>query len=101
LTPGFAAPSVPLSRLRSIDPSFWRYREGEREVDVIVERPSGEIVAIEAKAGATVRAEDFRGLVHLRERLGRRLVCGFVPHAGERTLPFGEGLSALQGLWGG
>lgn len=83
--------------------SFWHYREGEREVDVIVERPSGEIVAIEVKASATVRARDFRGLMHLRESVGRRLVSGLVLYAGERTLPFGEGLSAvpLQALWAG
>jgi predicted AAA+ superfamily ATPase len=81
--------------------SFWHYREGEREVDVIVERPSGEIVAVEVKASATVRARDFRGLTHLRERIGQRLLSGVVLYAGERTLPFGDGLWAvpLQALW--
>jgi predicted AAA+ superfamily ATPase len=81
--------------------SFWHYREGEREVDVIVERPSGEIVGVEVKASATVRAHDFRGLTHLRERVGRRLLSGVVLYAGERTLPFGENLWALplQALW--
>jgi predicted AAA+ superfamily ATPase len=80
---------------------FWHYRAGEREVDVIVERPSGEIVAIEVKASATVRARDFRGLVHLRERMGPRLVTGAVIYAGEHTLPFGERLWALplSALW--
>ena len=80
---------------------FWHYREGDREVDVIVERPSGDIVGIEVKASATVRAHDFRGLVHMRERLGRRLLIGAVLYAGERTLPFGDGLWALplSALW--
>jgi predicted AAA+ superfamily ATPase len=83
--------------------SFWHYREDKREVDVIVERPSGEIVGIEVKASATVRASDFRGLVHMRKRLGRRLVTGVVLYAGEQTLPFGEGLWALplNALWTG
>ena len=82
-------------------PSFWHYRDGDREVDVIVERPSGDIVGIEVKAGATVRARDFRGLAHLRERIGRRLVAGVVLHAGGQTLPFGERLWALplSALW--
>jgi uncharacterized protein len=82
---------------------FWHYREDAREVDVIVERPSGEIAGVEVKASATVRAEDFRGLVHLRERLGERLRAGIVLYAGERTLPFGERLWALplQALWRG
>jgi uncharacterized protein len=80
---------------------FWHFREAEREVDVIVERPSGEILGIEVKASATVRAGDFRGLVHMRERLGGRLVAGAVLCAGERTLPFGERLWALplSALW--
>jgi predicted AAA+ superfamily ATPase len=30
--------------------TFWHYREQEREVDIIVERPSGELVGIEVKA---------------------------------------------------
>jgi predicted AAA+ superfamily ATPase len=81
--------------------SFWHYREGEREVDVILERPSGEIVGIEVKASATVRAQDFRGLTHLRQSVGQRLLSGVVLYAGERTLPFGERLWAvpLQALW--
>jgi predicted AAA+ superfamily ATPase len=83
--------------------SFWHYREDKREVDVIVERPSGEILGIEVKASATVRASDFHGLVYLRKRLGRRLVAGVVLYAGEQTLPFGEGLWALplSALWTG
>lgn len=83
--------------------SFWHYREEDREVDVIVERPSGEVVGIEVKASATVRARDFRGLSHMRERIGSRLVAGVVLYAGERTLPFGEGLWAvpISALWTG
>jgi predicted AAA+ superfamily ATPase len=35
-------------------PTFWHYREGEKEVDVIAERPSGEIVGFDVKASAAV-----------------------------------------------
>jgi predicted AAA+ superfamily ATPase len=82
-------------------PTFWHYREGEREVDVICERPSGEIVGFEVKASATIRARDFAGLAHLRDKLGDRLRAGVVIYTGERTLPFGDRLFALplQGLW--
>lgn len=81
--------------------SFWHYRDRDREVDVIAERPSGEIVGIEVKASATIRAHDFRGVAHLRERVGDRLVAGAVLYAGERTIPYGEGLWALplSALW--
>lgn len=81
--------------------TFWHYREGEREVDTIVEWPSGEIVGVEVKASATVRARDFTGLAHLRDRVGARLRAGLVVYAGQRTLPFGDRLWALplRGLW--
>jgi predicted AAA+ superfamily ATPase len=81
--------------------TFWHYREGEREVDTIVEWPSGEIVGVEVKASATVRARDFTGLAHLRDRVGTRLRAGLVVYAGQRTLPFGNRLWALplRGLW--
>jgi predicted AAA+ superfamily ATPase len=80
---------------------FWHFRGAEREVDVIVERPSGKLLGFEVKASATVRASDFRGLVHMRERLGERFVAGAVLYAGERTLPFSERLWALplNALW--
>ncbi|NLT05280.1 MAG: ATP-binding protein [Solirubrobacterales bacterium] len=81
--------------------TFWHYRADEREVDVIVERPSGEIVGIEVKASATVGPRDFAGLAHLRSALGDRLAAGVVLYTGERTLPAGDGLWAvpLQALW--
>lgn len=81
--------------------TFWHFREGEREVDTIVEHPSGEIVGVEVKAGATVRASDFAGLRHLRDKMGDRFKCGIVVHPGERTLPFGDRLWAvpLEALW--
>jgi len=83
--------------------TLWHFREDDREVDVIVERPSGEIVGVEVKASATVRSRDFKGLAYLRERLGRRLLAGVVLYAGEQTLPFGERLWALplSSLWEG
>ena len=81
--------------------SFWHYREDGREVDTIVEHPSGDIIGIEVKSSATVRATDFRGLAHVRDRVGGRLRAGIVVYAGRRTLPFGDRLWALPlpGLW--
>jgi predicted AAA+ superfamily ATPase len=75
--------------------TFWHYREGEREVDIVIERPSGEIVGIEVKASATVRPRDFAGLNHMRDRLGPRMTAGVILYAGAHMLPFGERLWAL------
>ena len=81
--------------------SFWHYRDGEREIDIMIEAPSGEVVGIEVKAGATVRPPDFSGLAQARERLGARFRCGIVLYSGEQTLPFGDRLWAipLVALW--
>ncbi len=59
------------------------------------------MVAIEVKAGATVRSEDLTGLRHLAHRLGPRLVAGYVLYTGQQTLPFGDRLRALplDALW--
>ena len=78
------------------------YRTKDRvKVDVVLETPDGRVVAIEVTAGATVRSEDLAGLRHLAQRLGRRLVAGFVLYTGQQTLPFGDRLRALpiDALW--
>ena len=79
----------------------YRTRDGV-EVDIVLEDRGGEVVALDVKASATVRAEDFRGLRHLQQRLGSDFRAGFVLYTAERTLPFGEGLRAvpISALWG-
>jgi uncharacterized protein len=78
------------------------YRTKDKvEVDAVLETPDGRVIAIEVKAGATVRAEDLAGLRHLTARLGPRLVAGYVLYTGQQTLPFGGRLRALplDALW--
>lgn len=48
------------------------------------------MIAIEVKAGATVRSEDLAGLRHLRHRLGRRLIAGYVLYTGGQDMPAAE-----------
>lgn len=78
----------------------YRDRDGH-EVDAVLERASGEVVAIEVKAVETVRAEDFRGIRHLAARLGDDLLAGVVLYAGQQALPFGDRLRAwpISALW--
>ena len=78
------------------------YRDRDQnEIDAILERASGEVVAVEVKAAETVRSEDFRGIRHLARRLGDQLHAGIVLYAGRQALPFGERLCALpiSALW--
>lgn len=71
------------------------------EVDAVLEAADGRVVAVEVKAGSTVRAEDLAGLRHLAARLGPRMVAGYVLYTGQQTLPFGDRLRALpiDALW--
>ncbi len=76
---------------------------GGVEVDVILEGEAGDVVAIEAKLGATPHEKDFSGLRYLRERLGRKFKAGVVVNTSTQTLPFGDRLWAVpvSALWHG
>jgi hypothetical protein len=69
--------------------SHVRTRNGDREVDLVVERPDGGVVAVEVKLAQTVDDADVRHLVWLRDRLQDDLVDAVVvtsgPHAYRRT----------------
>ncbi len=71
------------------------------KVDAVLEAPDGRIIAIEVKAGATLRTEDFKGLRYLAERVGSRFVAGYILYTGSQTLPFGDRIRALpmDALW--
>ncbi|GAA4383029.1 ATP-binding protein [Agromyces bauzanensis] len=71
------------------------------EVDIVLEDRRGRVVAIDVKASATVRPDDFKGINHLAARLGGDLLAGIVLYAGTETLPFGEKNRALpiSTLW--
>ena len=78
----------------------WRDRAG-REVDLLLERRDGDVIAVECKLSATVGRADFRHLEHLRDQLGDRFRGGAVIHLGAATLPFGDRLwaSPVSALW--
>ena len=81
---------------------LYHYRDKDkREVDAILERRDGTIVAVEVKAAASVTSGDFRALRHLRDRLSTRFSAGAILYTGEQTVPFGDRLAAvpLCGLW--
>ncbi|HWK28679.1 MAG TPA: ATP-binding protein [Solirubrobacter sp.] len=78
----------------------FRDRDG-REVDLVLERRDGSVAGVEVKAAASVTSADFRGLRHLRDKLGDRFKAGVVLYTGEHALPFGDRLAAvpISGLW--
>jgi hypothetical protein len=81
---------------------LYHYRTRDQvEVDAILETPDGRVVGIEVKASATVRADDFRGLRHVAERMGEQFVAGVVLYSGRHSLSFGPGMRAMpiSALW--
>jgi predicted AAA+ superfamily ATPase len=78
------------------------YRDTDkREVDLVIESTSGDLVGIEAKSAAAATASDARGLRLLRDKLGARFKAGIIVYSGEHTLPIGERIWAvpISGLW--
>lgn len=81
---------------------LFHYRTKDKvEVDIVLEDRRGRVVAIDVKASATVRPEDFRGINHLASRLGESLIAGVVLYTGPESLAFGEKNLAvpLSAVW--
>jgi len=78
----------------------WRTYDGV-EVDLIIERDDGAVVAFEVKAAARVPGEDFRGLRKLREALGDAFLAGAVLYTGQRAYTFEDRLHTvpIDNLW--
>jgi predicted AAA+ superfamily ATPase len=62
----------------------WRTHDGA-EVDIVVERDDGSVIAIEVKAGTRVVGRDLRGLRVIRDALGDAFIAGAVLHTGGRS----------------
>ncbi|MEQ1930516.1 MAG: ATP-binding protein [Parvularculaceae bacterium] len=86
-----------ISKLIALETGFFfisHYRDKSlAEVDFVLERYE-DIVGIEVKAGATVRADDFKGLKRVREAVGVRFKTGLVLYDGDQVKPFGDNLYA-------
>lgn len=87
-----------------LDESFtfghWRTHDHD-EVDLVIERHDGTIVAIEVKATGRVPAEAFRSLRKLRDALPGRFRAGVVLHMGLQAYRADEALYAapVDRLW--
>lgn len=72
-----------------------------REVDLVIERDDGSVVALEIKAGSRVADRDMAGLRVIRDALGDAFVAGAVMHSGEWSYASKDGFFALpvDRLW--
>ena len=72
-----------------------------KEIDFVVEKRNGDLLAIEVKASHTVMPDDFRHIRFLEKALPDKFVRGIVLYSGEKTIEFGKNLFAvpLTALW--
>ncbi len=77
----------------------WRTHDGD-EVDLVIEREDGALVAVEVKAASRVTARELRSLLKLRAKLGSQFVGGVVLYTGARAYTH-EGIQILpiSRLW--
>ena len=79
------------------------YRDADKvEVDIVIENAAGQLVGVEVKASATVKASDLRGLRKLAALAGDQFKMGVLLYDGAETLPLGDRIWAapLSSLWG-
>lgn len=91
-----------LASWSATQPQLFHFRtQIGQEVDVVLEDAAGRIVGVECKSGATVSADDCRGLRYLAQLTRPRFARGIVLYTGERVIPFGANLHALpvSSLW--
>ena len=72
-----------------------RQADGRHEVDLLIERADGALVAIEVKATTTPTSGDARHLHWLRDALGDRVRAAVLLHAGRHAVPLGDGVVGL------
>lgn len=77
-------------------PTFYHFRtHTQREVDVVMEDRSGELVGIEVKKAQSLKPSHFAGLEHLSTALGRRFRRGVLLYLGQDRVAFGKELWAV------
>ncbi len=81
---------------------IYHYRDySQLEVDIVLEGPGGDIIAIEVKSSQTIASDDVKGLKRFQEHVGDKFVQGILFYTGTTILPFGEKITAcpISMLW--
>lgn len=73
----------------------------QHEVDFVLEDAAGRLVGIEVKKSASPSAEDFKGLRHFRDAVGKRFLRGVLLYTGANSVAFEPDLHAVpvSSLW--
>jgi predicted AAA+ superfamily ATPase len=81
---------------------LYHFRTGDqKEIDFLIERPDGGLLAIEVKAASSVGPGDFKHIRFLRDALSADFVRGVVLYQGGRVVQFDKDLFAMPfpALW--
>lgn len=73
----------------------FRTRNGDREIDLVVERADGRIVAIEVKLAQAVTDADVRHLAWLQNRLGPQVLDAIVVTTGRHAVRRSDGIGVV------
>jgi predicted AAA+ superfamily ATPase len=83
--------------------TLYHYRDREkREIDFLIEREDGSMLAIEVKAGSSVGKSDFKHLDWFKQNMAKeKPFIGIVVYTGEAAVPFGDGFWAvpMSDMW--
>lgn len=98
-----AAQLRPLLTLATPSVTAYHLRDANqrREIDLVLESASGQVVAIEIEAAESASVRDARHLAWLRDQLGSRFHRGIVLHTGALTYPLDDRIWAMPiaALW--
>lgn len=88
-----ASPSLTMGHLRE--------RGGDREVDLVLESRTGDLVGVEVKAAAAISVKDAKHLLWMRDQLGSRFRRGIVMHTGPTAFALADRVHAvpIAALW--
>jgi predicted AAA+ superfamily ATPase len=84
------------------DGMLYHFRTSDlKEIDFIIEKRDGSLLAIEVKSAHTVVTDDFRHIRFLQNILPEHFIRGIVLYSGERIVKFEKNLFAvpLTALW--
>jgi hypothetical protein len=76
--------------------SLYHFRSASgQEIDFIIERSDGKLVAVEVKATAKITSSDFNKINIFAEETGTKFLRGVVLYTGKEAIPFAKNMFAL------
>lgn len=79
-----------------IDATMHHFRTSDgKEVDFILERKDGCLLALEVKKSEIIHTSDFNSIRLIQENVGEQFIGGVILYSGKEVLPFGKKLWAV------